>query len=86
MKEILEDRRSVTSSQHLLGVLYGMRLLLEEACEVAEEPASFPREDNTYFPVHPQVLRGLRSLVSRRHRPERLRASIRKDAANRDRV
>ena len=84
MKDILEDRRPITSTQHLLGILYGMRLLLEEVCAVAEEPASFPREENAYFLVHPQVLRGLRTLVYRRHRPERLRASTRKDVADRD--
>ncbi|HYO11733.1 MAG TPA: hypothetical protein VE685_00885 [Thermoanaerobaculia bacterium] len=86
LKGILEDRRPITSAQHLLGILYGMRLLLEEVCEVAEEPASFPREGNTYFGVHPKVLRGLRTLVYRRHRPERLRASTREDAADRDRL
>jgi hypothetical protein len=80
MEEILAGRRPLTPSQHLLGVLYGMRLLLQEACEVAEEPANFPREANAYFPIHFKVLRGLRSLVSRRCRPERLRASILEDA------
>ena len=86
LKEILEDRRPITSAQHLLGILYGMRLLLEKVCEVAEEPASFPREGNAYFRVHPEVLRGLRTLVDRRHRLERLRASTCKDGANRDRL